>query len=84
MREKVQGRKLSFLCLSPNWDYFPLLQATSRDVWGEEGSGTWGVALQASGRFSVLSWVAAWPGLVVADAEAPVWRGCVTLSAMNS
>ena len=80
MREKVQGRKLSFLCLFPNWDYFPLLQATSRDVWGEEGSGTWSVALQAS----VLSWVAAWPGLVVADTEALVCRGCVTLSTMNS
>ena len=49
-------------------------------MWGEEGSGTWSVALQAS----VLSWVAAWPGLVVADTEALVCRGCVTLSTMNS
>lgn len=53
-------------------------------MWGEKGSGTWSVALQASGRFSVLSWVVAWPGLVVAEAEAQVCSGWVTLSTMNS
>lgn len=42
------------------------------------------IALQASGRFSVLSWVAAWPGLVVAEAEAQVCSGWVTLGTTNS
>lgn len=82
--EREGSRQKTVIFVSfPKLGYFPLLQTAGGDVWAEKGSGTWSVALQASGWFSTLSWFAARLGLGVAKGRGLACSGWVAARAFD-